>query len=470
MIVAATQAFKFLSTIFATAVLARILSPADFGLVQIATLFLGIITLFSSAGLELPVIQAKSLNLSQVNNLFWISCLVGLITGLTSALLAPVASWYFERPELTLIIVVSSCTFLCSAIGVQSRALMKRNLRFYELSKIEIAAMLLAQSLAIGCAFSTRSYWALVLIPVVSALVSSVCVCFLAPVTIQFPSRERGTGELLKIGANLTGFNVLNYFVRQLDNFVIADRFSDQDLGFYSKAYGLLLMPVSRINSPLSTIVVPALSRTRENNKRFRDVYVKCLFVLASLSIPTVVFLAVCSEEVILTVLGPKFADSIVLFQLLIPAAFVSSLNVSTGWVFASLGRTDKQLYSGLGAALVFIPLVILGGFYGVEGVACGVSAAFVLVRLPQMAYCFKGSPIGFKDFIDAVRTPWLACILAAGCTLLLKPVLGSSIPWLVLIFSSLVFGVSYISFALCFSDTRRIWFETYLKLRPSVG
>lgn len=460
--VAISQILQIISGFLATAFLTRLLEPEDFGIVQVASIITGFAALLSTSGLELPAIQAKSITTGQVNNLFWVSVSVGFLTFLLSAGFSPVAAWYFERNELTLVISASSLSFIFAGIGIQSQAMLKRNLEFPRLSVAQISSTITGQFIGVFSAWITGSYWSLVLMNLSSILLRSIFVFSLWPIAIAKPSREPGSRKLFGIGANLTGSSILNYFVRQTDNAVIASNYSEHELGIYSKAYSLLMLPITRINGPLTTITVPALAAAQDDPERFRKIYTKCLSALSLLSLPVATISTVFAEEVTLILLGDKFTASIFIFQLLIPAAFIGSLNVSTGWVFAALGQTGKQLRSETATSIVVVPAILIGATHGIEGVAIAVSSAFMIVRLPQMAYCFKDSPIEFRHFAEATWTPMLACGLAGILSFAFRSSIILLDPFLTLVSGVVFFSFLYTMTLSLFKCNRTLAAEIY--------
>ncbi len=412
--IGASQAVLLLISLLTTIILARLLTPDDFGTFAIANVFLSFAAIFSNAGMDLPTIQSKELNKQQITNLFWISFLTGILICLVMILAAFPISIMFGYPDLFSLISLGAFSFLLASIGIQSKALLKRNFRYRNLAIIDCVSGGLGSFAGIITAVFTKDVVALVVVPVTTMAFSSLLSCFAEPVRVSRPSQINETMPLAAIGANLTGFNLLNFFVRKGDDLIIGLIYSEHALGIYTKAYSLLLMPITQINSPLTTVAVPALSKVQGDAPRFRNTYVKLLSIVAMLSIPLVLFCFVAANEIVLLVLGNKFSESILVFRLLAPAAMVSALNVSTGWVFAATGRTDKQLWTGLAGAIVVISAIIIGSLYSIQGVALSISLAFVVVRIPQMMYCFHGSPVSFKDFFDAVSLPFLESIFAA--------------------------------------------------------
>jgi O-antigen/teichoic acid export membrane protein len=272
-------------------VLARLLTPADYGLVGMVTAVTGFAALFSDLGLSMATVQKARIDHHEVSTLFWINVALGLLIALVVSGLAPALAWFYGEPRLTLVTVVSAGLFLLGGLTVQHQALLRRQMRFGALAGIEILSLLLSVAVAIVAAVLHAGYWALVLMALAKAgggVIGMWVACRWRP---GRPTRRAGVGEMLRFGANLTGFHVLNYFARNLDNVLIGKVWGATALGFYSKAYGLLMLPLTQINTPISAAAIPALSRLCGEPARYRSYYLKCISLIALVTMPLAVFL-----------------------------------------------------------------------------------------------------------------------------------------------------------------------------------
>jgi O-antigen/teichoic acid export membrane protein len=224
---------------------------------------------------------------------------------------------------------------------------------------------------------------------------------------------------MLAFGGNLTASNVLNYLVRNLDNILLGAVWGATSVGLYSKAYGLLMLPIRQVNGPLTAVAIPALSSLQNNPDGYRRYYVKAIAILAFLSMPLIVFALCSAKEVVLLILGQQWVDSIPIFMALAPAALLGSLNVVTGWVFIPLGRTDRKLRSNFFGSAVTVTAFIIGLRWGPLGVASAFSAAALIKRFPQIMYAYHGTPLRLVDLGRAIWRPALACLVAAAAVII---------------------------------------------------
>jgi O-antigen/teichoic acid export membrane protein len=410
-----SQAVKFVLQLGSTAVLARLLTPADFGLVAMVAAFTGFVSLFKDLGLSMATVQRAEITHEQVSTLFWINVALSIVLMGVAAGLAPTVAWFYGEPRLTWIMLAVAGTFVFGGLSAQHTALLRRQMRFTALAAIEIGAMAAGIAVAILMAWRNFGYWSLVGMGAASAA-STVTLCWvLSGWRPGWPSRQSGVGAMVAFGSSLTASSVLNYFNRQFDNLIVGWSFGPTALGLYAKAYGLLALPISQINAPLAAVAMPALCRLQSEPQRYRNYYLTGIQAMVSVGMPLVAFAFICAEDLIVVILGPQWIGAALLFRLLAPAAFAGTFNVASGWAFLSLGRPNRMLLWRLISAPTTIIALFVGMQWGVQGVAVAVSIAFCIVQLPMIAHALVGSPIALRDLGGVLWRPAVSAAAAAA-------------------------------------------------------
>jgi O-antigen/teichoic acid export membrane protein len=413
-----TQGIKFLLTMASTAVLARLLTPADFGLIAMVATFTGFVGLFKDLGLSMATVQQAQVTHAQVSTLFWINVVLSAVLAGAGMCLAPVVAWLYGEPQLVWVTCAVSSTFLLGGMTAQHLALLRRQMRFGKLAVIDLLSIVLGSTTAILFALRGGQYWSLVAMIVVQAFVSCAGAWFMSGWKPGLPRRQSGVRPMLKFGGNLAGFNVLNYFTRNFDNVLVGAVLGAGAVGIYSRAYNLLLMPIRQLNGPLSAVAMPALSRLQDRPEEYRRFYLKAVSLIGFLSMPFVGFCAATTKDLVFVVLGPQWADAVRVFQCLTPAAFIGALNVAPGWLCGSLGHTERQLHWAIVSAPISIIAFVVGIVCGgVVGVAIAFSATWPILLVAFMAYACKGSPVSLKDIRNATWRPAVATIMASVIT-----------------------------------------------------
>lgn len=379
------QACKFTLQMGSTVILARLLAPQDYGLVGMVTAVTGFVALFKDMGLSMATIQKAEINHRQISNLFWVNIAVSLVLTLVTCAIAPVVALFYNEPRLTLITIVSAIGFLFGGLTVQHQALLNRQMRFTALAAIDIAAMCFGVLSAVALAWYGAGYWALVVMQIAIAIGQMGGVWLLCSWRPSLPTRNSGVRSLLVFGGNITGFNVINYFSRNLDNILIGRYWGAQQLGLYAKAYQLLLMPLQQINAPIAAVALPALSRLAEVPDRYRVAYLRILEKLTMLTMPGIVFTIATSDWLVWLLLGSQWMEASRIFSLLAIVALTQPVANTTGWLFVTQGRTQHMLQWGLVGGSLAIASIIAGLPWGAVGVAASYSISGLCIRTPLL-------------------------------------------------------------------------------------
>ncbi|UGB38523.1 lipopolysaccharide biosynthesis protein [Frateuria soli] len=412
-----SQAGMFCVQLAGLALLARLLMPADFGVFGKTVALTGFITVLRSGGLSLATVQRAEVTHAQVSTLFWLNLAVGLAAATLLAALGPLMAWFYRDPRVLWLVVALAGSIFVDSLSIQHTALMQRQMRFGTIGSINVAARIVGFVMAIGSAWQGAGYWALVVQQYGTSLAMLVLVVSSCHWLPDLPRRGSGVRPMVKMGAHQSLSNVLNFANRNMDNILIGRFVSDVALGFYSQAYRLLLLPVQQINSPISSVVVPALSRLQDQPERFARFYYRAMGTMTFLGMPVICFLLVDAHSVIRVVLGEKWLPVVPLFQTLGVAAFMGTFNVAGGWVYSALGQTARRLRQQ-----AFSCPVTIGAFFsGLPWGALGVAAAFSITRVvlvwPALAYCYRGSPITTRGTFTTLIRPATAAI-GAGLAL----------------------------------------------------
>lgn len=420
------QGIKFVLQVGSTMVLARLLTPADFGLIAMVTVVTGFVAMFKDAGLSVATIQREHITHEQVSTLFWINVSLSIAVMIVVAALAPAIAWFYGKPELTWITLALAATFIFSGLTVQHQALLRRQMRFKALAIIDIASLAAGIATAIVMAVLGFGYWSLVGMPAAMAVVNCVLVWVFSGWQPGRPVRGSGVRSMLGFGGGLTGFNVLNYFTRNADNVIIGFALGSGPLGLYSRAYNLLMLPIRQINVPVSAVMLPLLSRLQSDSIRYRRAYMNAIGMLAFVGMPLVAFLFVIADDAVLIVLGPGWEEASTVFRWLAPAALLGTVNVAPGWLCNSLGRVKTQLIWAALSAPIAIMAFLVGTNWGIVGVAAAFSVTWCILLLVFMAMACHRTPIAFTQLLVLLAHPVFASTGAAAVCLALVPELVS--------------------------------------------
>lgn len=423
------QAANVLIRLLYLSVMARLLSPGDFGLVAMVTVVTGLFDIFTAAGLSWAVIQKDEINEHQISQLFWINICVGMILTLACAASAPVLTAFYGDSHLFWVVLALAPGFLLSAGGVQHSAVLQRDLRYLTLTVIDLIAQLGGAALGICMALAGYGYWGLVAALLVSPMLNTagcwICANWL-------PGRPRWGGEifsLLSFGGILTLNGIVVYAGYNVEKVILGRYWGSDVLGLYTRAVQLVNLPVTGINSAVGGVIFSVLSRLQNDPQGFRNFFIKSYSLVMTVTVPFTLFFAVFADEIVRVVLGPQWSAAATIFRLMTPTILVFGIINPLGWMLMALGLQKRSLYLGL----IIAPLVMVGysfGLrYGPNGVACGYSVVMLLWLFPHVAWSLRGTPVSVTDLLKAMSGPFLSGAVAAVCAILICRHLDHQLP-----------------------------------------
>lgn len=412
-----------------TMVLARLLTPADFGLMAMALTLTVLVTQFRQLGLSQAVVQRTDLRWTQLDALFWVNTAAGVLLAAVVGLSGfPLARFYGE-PALVPICAALGIGFVVSGVSVQHGALLNRAMQFRRISMRNLAAGVLSSAAAIGAALAGMGVWALVVQHVGALVFATMLNWWAVPWRPGRPRRLNEAVPLLKFGAHVSVANLFHTISRQGDN-VIIGRFLDAGvLGLYTRAYGLLMLPLRQLKTPIQAVMVPTLAALQDEPERYRKAYRTAVSGLCHAGMPVVVVLAVAAEEVIAVLLGEQWLAAARIFQLLAVASFIQLVSTTTGWIYTSVGRGRPYMYWAMIGGLVTVAGFLIGVRWGVDGVASSYAITQLVLVLPGFALTSRNSPVALADPFRAMARPSAVSVVVLGAAVGTRSVLPASAP-----------------------------------------
>jgi O-antigen/teichoic acid export membrane protein len=348
--------------------------------------------------------------------------------GLGFALLTVMASrfvgWVYNEPRLVAMLMVMSLSCAANGFLSQPQALLQRSMQFKKLAIVDVISMMMGVLVAIIAAWHHGKYWSLVYMHLtisVTTLAGTWWICNWRP---EKPSYSGDIRQLLRFGRHIALTSLLAYINRNLDTLLIGWSRGPRELGFYDKAYMLLLLPSLYIHLPVSRIALSSLSRTQNDEEQHRRHYAGIVLLTASLGMGMVAFLFVAAEEVILFILGSQWVPSVPLFRALAPAAFVDCFLLTLNWVLISLGQTGRLFKMTFAVSVFTVIGFVVGLPWGALGVAVAFSACRVSSFLPMLIYVCRHSHLNVLDVLRSLLRPVFASFMAASGLWLITSIL----------------------------------------------
>jgi PST family polysaccharide transporter len=395
-----------------TIILARLLSPEDFGLVSMVAAFTGFIPMLSDLGTRDAAVQRQSITEHEVSALFWLTVAIGTLLGLLLALGSPYIAAYYHEPRLRDIGLASAVGFVVSAASCQHFALLRRAMQFKAIAAIEVGSNLLSSIVSISMALYGAGYWALVAKPVLLATFTLLGVGVSCRWLPGIPTLTQGVKDMVKFGLHITGFTMADYTGRAIDRIAIGKRNGAVSLGYYQQCLFIYENVLGLLALSLHPVAVAGLSKLTDNLTELKRSWSKAVGALAFFAMPTFGMLAVTAEDVVTLVLGDKWQYTAHLVAILSLRGIPHCIERTLGWLHVPAGRGDRWMRWGLVGTSVQIAALFCGLPFGVEGVVIAYVVSMYIVFVPAIVYAGKPLGIGALDLLRAIAAPFTGTML----------------------------------------------------------
>lgn len=399
------------------AVLARLLSKADFGIVGMAGLITVAIGMANDKGLGTAIIQKKELKPPQLSTMFWVSILFGLLLYGASAAASIPISLFFQNPLVKPVILVIALGFFIGGFGIVHKSLLTRQMQFKKLAIIEISSVTVSGIIAVILAFHNFGVWSLVANVLLRDLFTVIGVWIACTWRPKFHFAFREFKEFYRFSSNVLTNDVMIYLVMNADITIIGRILGEVALGIYNWALYLVKLPVQRISGIVAKVVFPAFSHVQNDMKRFKTGYLRSMTFISLITFPMLIALGVFAREFVVVFLTEKWIEVVIPLQILVPMAMLKSVGTIKGSVLMAVGRPDIELKWNAFYLLPLIGAVWVGTRWGLTGVAAAFSALYLVTWPIIQDITNRQIKVSPAEFLSAfsVTGPATATMLLAG-------------------------------------------------------
>ncbi|MBO7747804.1 lipopolysaccharide biosynthesis protein [Paenibacillus sp. MWE-103] len=363
-----------------TSVLARLLTPEDFGIVAVTTVFTTFFLMIADMGIGAAIIQNKSLTKQDVNHIFTFTIYFAVILAVTFALFSVPLSYVYGNSVYITIGAVLSVSLFFNALNIVPNALLLKDKRFAALGVRSIIVSIAAAALTIVLAVAGYKYYAIVYNSVFMAFFTFLW--NILSVSVR-PALKFNKASIIKIKEFSTFqflFNLVNYFSRNLDALLIGKFLGSVALGYYDKGYRLMLYPLNILTGVITPILLPILSEHQENKDYIYSQYMRIVKLLSLMGAFVSVFCFVSAKEIITIMFGASWLATVPAFKMLALSVWPQMVTSSTGAIFQSLGSTKLLFKTGVINSLITVISICVGiWFKDIRDVALCVSIAYTL-------------------------------------------------------------------------------------------
>lgn len=420
----ASQAGRQVAVFLSSVALARLLTPADFGLIAIAVVFSNFTFLLSEQGFSFALIQMKDAREEHLSSTFWMNMAVGAVLAAAFALAAPLAARAYSLPGLVPVMRTLAVTFAVFPLGMTHKVVMTRELEFRKIAAVEIGAAWAGGALAVVLAWKGAGVYSIAAQHVVETAIAAAApwaLCAWRPRALFLWTAIR---ELAGFSSRAFASSMANYWVRNVDNLLIGYFLGPVPLGLYSRAYAIMLFPMSRVTWVFSRVLVRSFSIIREEPARVRSLFLKVSRATALVVFPMMLGVVASADAFVAVVFGPQWGDMVPILRVLAIVGMVQAVISLVGSLFLSHDRLDAGLRVSLVVQTLEVAGIVAGLYWGALGVAIGYALASLAAR---PFYCLAGVRViglGGREFFGslagvlACSAAMAACAAAVGAAL----------------------------------------------------
>lgn len=345
-------------------VLARLLSPAEFGIVGIVTVFITFFNILSDIGLGSAIIQKQDFTNKDFSDIFKVSVLISVVLAIAFALLSyAIAAFYGDKIYIPISQLLAVQVFF-SALSIVPKNMLIKTQAFKTIGLIDVGSAFLTGSLAIILAYQNFSFYSIVWRSIAYSVLVFGLYFANSGLKIQPGISFSGIRGVAKYSSYQFAFNCVNYFSRNLDNILVGKFIGNAGLGLYNQAYQLMMYPVSNLTHVITPVIHPILAKYQHNKTVIFQEYIKIVRILAILGLPISVFIYFSSPEIIHIFLGEQWTEVVPILRILSISIWIQMIMSSSGSIYQAAGRTDLLFTAGLLCGAIMVGSILFGVLY----------------------------------------------------------------------------------------------------------
>ncbi|WP_288361024.1 lipopolysaccharide biosynthesis protein [uncultured Bacteroides sp.] len=421
---------KYSSTAVAlivSAVLARLVSPEEFGIVSLASVMIAFFSICTSMGIVPAIIQRNDLTSKNLDSIFTYTIILGAIVALLFFSCSWCISSFYNNVQLIYVCQLLSLNLFLSSINLVPNALMLKNQRFKLIAIRTLVIQIVGCSLAIWAAYTGWGVYALLISPLLSLLLMLVFNLYNYPRAIDWTFDKEPLKRIFSYSAYQFLFEMVNYFSRNLDKLIIGRSLNMSALGYYDKSYRLMLMPLQQITSVISPVLQPVLSSLQEQKREMGEKYNKLIAFIGHISFPLAVFLYFSAFELINIVFGNNWNPSVPAFKILALSLPLQMILSTSGSIFQASNTTNLMFFVGIRNTISTVSCLIIAVsfFSSIEAVAwswvISLTINFIMSYHTMYHKVFESN---LKSMVFHLRMPLLSAIIMISLLLLQESLL----------------------------------------------
>ena len=397
--------------------LARLLSPKEFGLISMAMIFIAISEYFVNIGLSSAIIQRKDLTEEHLSSSFYLNLGFSVLLALIFFFLAPFISQFFKTPELTNVVRVISLKLVIGGFTIVQRALLIKSMKFKVLMRASLTASIIGGVVGVAMALNGYGVWSLIFQLLINLSVESITIWYFSEWKPKLLFKLNALKELWSYGLNLFFSGLINVLFQQLDAFVIAKVFSKETLGLFNRARNLNNFVIRYSSDSINSVMFPAMTALQNNKEKMVRIGLKAESLVSFFTFALLGWLYLTAEPLILFLLGNKWEGAIEIYKLLCLSGFVYPLSVTTLNMIKASGDSRTILKIETIKNIVNVSGLIIGFLFGLKGYLISLIFSGSINLLINMLFARKSLHLKINNQLAHI---YIYPIITIGIVLLL--------------------------------------------------
>jgi O-antigen/teichoic acid export membrane protein len=357
-----TNGIQFILTV----ILARLLSPDDYGIIAMPAIFLAIAQVFIDSGFANALIRKPDLNEKDLSTAFYFNVIVGVVAYFLLFVTSPLIADFFNTPILSRLLKVTALVVFLNSLGIVQQAVLTKKMDFKSQAVISAISTFVSGALGVWMAYSGYGVWALVFQQVSAALLRVVMLWGYGRWKPLWIWSKESFAYLWNFGSKVIIIGLLDTIFNNVYAFVIGKKYNAKDLGNYTRAQQFADLPINNINSIVQKVTLPLLSEIQDDDSRLSSIYLRLIEMSSLLVIPLMFGLAAMANPLIISLLGKEWEGCVLLFQILCIARFWTPFNAINVNLLQVKGRTDLLLRLEIAKKIVITIILGLTFYRGV--------------------------------------------------------------------------------------------------------
>lgn len=424
-------------------ILSRLLSPGEYGLMAMVTAFSMLAEIVRDMGTGSAIIQSSKASDQMYNTAFCFNIVVGIVVFLIFFFTAPLIAHFFGQDGLKPLIRTFAIIYIIGSLNIVQEAILQKNLEFKRLFFIDVISVTVSGIAAILMAMNNYGVWSLVFQYIIMISIATIVLWITSSWKPKLQFRWADFKEINHYSFNLFAHNVVYFFGRETDKFLIGKFIGPQALGIYHRAYMLMLLPINQINLIISRVMFPVFSSMKEDIPAMKKIYLQAVTMIAFFTFPMMSLMFVIAEPLITVILGKNWLEVAVYLKIFVIYSIIESVGVTTAWIYKSLGHTKIMLRWGLFGAIIIIISALIGMRWGAKGIAIGyVVTQVTILWIPGWSLAFKFIDLKVITVLRRLLPIFLNSIIMATSGFIVFYFLRSVLPPVLLIMAVLIVAI----------------------------